>query len=639
MQILLALIPILTFIVMWAAFHERLHDWRSAFLAAAVLWAVFLVIVTELLSLFRAVTFVAVLAVWLVALLIALAWARRELGHPSNLWASFRLPHFTPFEWVLLSFCAFIAAATALLAFIAPPNTNDALTYHMPRVMHWIQNRSVAFYPTFNIRQIDLVPGAEFIILHLQLLAGSDRLANFVQWFSMVGSAVGVSLIARELGANARGQLFSAIASMTLPMGILQSTSAQTDYVTAFWLVSFVFWMLLLRSKASLPLALAAGTSIGLAAFTKSTAYLFAPPFVVWFAVLLIKAYRARALVLFSVIGLAFLAMNLGGYIRNYGMFGNPLALGQGGMQGTVANRSISVPGLVSNVIRDTAINLGTPFPRVNSFLERRVRAIHQRIGISADDKGTTFGGYSFAIPPIAFNEDMDGNLLHSLLFGASFILIIVVSRGRGTAFMYALCTLLAFLLFCLYLRWQPWGSRLELPLFVLFSPVFGKALGDLRSNQAANSIALVLALAALPWVFLNSQRPLIGTQTVFNTDRISLLFRGPGPGRQASYTEAVAFLNQRLGSSCGQLGLYDRVGDVEYGLWALLDRAGYKDIVIESVGVNNISGRAYRSFPEFAPCAIFVVGPTPKSPLQVKGTTYAPAWQSTLVNVYTPQP
>ena len=50
-------------------------------------------------------------------------------------------------------------------------------------------------------------PGAELTILQFYVLAGGDRLANFVQWFAMVGSLLGTSLVAAQLGAGRAGQL------------------------------------------------------------------------------------------------------------------------------------------------------------------------------------------------------------------------------------------------------------------------------------------------------------------------------------------------------------------------------------------------------------------------------------------------
>ena len=157
------------------------------------------------------------------------------------------------------------------------------MTYHMSRVVHWIQNKSVWHYPTHILRQIELNPWAEFAITHLQILSGGDYWANFVQWFFMLGSLIGVSLIAKEFGADARGQVFATVFAATIPMGILQSTSTQNDYAVSFWLVCFVYYGILIQKATKWQYVLAFGASLGLAFLTKGTAYLYAIPFFIFF--------------------------------------------------------------------------------------------------------------------------------------------------------------------------------------------------------------------------------------------------------------------------------------------------------------------------------------------------------------------
>ena len=91
--------------------------------------------------------------------------------------------------------------------------------------------RSLAFYPTACRRQLHNPVWAESAVLHLLLLSGTDRLVNLVQWFSMAGSVVGVSLIAGQLGAGRRGQALAALFCGTLPMGIRHSpTDGSASY-------------------------------------------------------------------------------------------------------------------------------------------------------------------------------------------------------------------------------------------------------------------------------------------------------------------------------------------------------------------------------------------------------------------------
>ena len=67
---------------------------------------------------------------------------------------------------------------TLVTALISPPNNWDSMTYHMSRVQYWIQNKAIFFFETNNPRQNVFAPLGEFIILHFQILTGSDIFAN-----------------------------------------------------------------------------------------------------------------------------------------------------------------------------------------------------------------------------------------------------------------------------------------------------------------------------------------------------------------------------------------------------------------------------------------------------------------------------
>ncbi len=205
-------------------------------------FSVLVFISTELLSLFNLLTATAIVIFWLILLLIIIVlWTRRKKYIPSfNLgWK-----HFSSFEKCLLIFITFILLITFITAIAAHPNNWDSMTYHIARVMHWMQNKNVNHYPTNIGRQISQPPFAEYVILHLRLFNDNDRLANLVQWIFMCGSIICVSLIARESGGNKTTQLLSAFFAATLPMGILQSTSTQNDYAGSFFIASSVLFLL-----------------------------------------------------------------------------------------------------------------------------------------------------------------------------------------------------------------------------------------------------------------------------------------------------------------------------------------------------------------------------------------------------------
>jgi 4-amino-4-deoxy-L-arabinose transferase-like glycosyltransferase len=108
-------------------------------------------------------------------------------------------------------------------------------------------------------------PWAEWTILHLVLLQGNERAANFVQWTSFIGCLVAVSLLAEKCGGSKRAGILAAFLAATLPMAILQASSTQNDLALAFWLLSFAYGCLQIAENPSWPRLIFCGITLGLA--------------------------------------------------------------------------------------------------------------------------------------------------------------------------------------------------------------------------------------------------------------------------------------------------------------------------------------------------------------------------------------
>ncbi len=104
---------------------------------------------------------------------------------------------------VLASACPRPLGITALAA---PPNTSDAMSYHLPRVMHWLQNRASPFRRTFSTRSRRHPVPSTWSSTCSSL--GGDRLAPLVQWAAFVATARG--LLASLLGGNRTGEVLGA---------------------------------------------------------------------------------------------------------------------------------------------------------------------------------------------------------------------------------------------------------------------------------------------------------------------------------------------------------------------------------------------------------------------------------------------
>jgi len=515
-----------------------------------------------------------------------------------------------------------LIAATGLIALAAPPNTWDSMTYHMGRVAHWAQNGRVAPFATHIPRQLQYPPWAEFAILQLQVLSGGDRLANLVQWGAYVGCLGGAGLIAARLGADRGGQTLAGVVAATLPMALLQATSTQNDLVVSLWLVCLVVFGTerpLRRGSTSL-----AGASLGLAALTKFTGLLFGLPLaaglVLWQAR---QGDRAAALAKMVVLaGVIVVALNAGHAARTLGLVrANGWRLGEAPASRAAApmptlsstpsvssppvagpastrrrfpaparqvNQIWDAPALASNILRNVGLYLGTPWPVVNDRLSALIAAAHAWIGADPGDPATTYPRGSYRGVVFTPHEDSAGDVVHLALTVLAAALIPWSSRQwRRRRTWFALLLGLCALTFCLVLKWQPWHTRLQLPLLILAAPLVASVLGEVLGGRLARGLGIALLALALSWLLWAPPRPLLGPGSVLVVPRAAQYFANR-PDLEADYRVATSLARAQ---GCRSIGLVMGGNDWDYPFWALLDHtAGGGELRISHVRVDNVT-------------------------------------------------
>lgn len=625
-----ALIPLLFFILTYRAMLrvQELRDLRIAFLMAATLWGSAVVLVTEFTGIFGVTNYGWLLFLWGVLLLAALVWVI-VTSRNDQIRAAFRF-RFVELERnqkIVVIGLALLVSVSGLIGLLTPPNNWDAMTYHMARVANWIQNESVNHYRTNIEWQLYLVPWAEFAIMNLQILFGGDRLANMVQWFSMLGSVIGVSLIAKLMGAGRKGQLLSAVVAATIPMGVLQSMTTMNDYVVSFWLVCFVSFIFLQRNSSSAWFhPVGTGLSLGLAVLTKSTTVLYAAPFVIWLFGEELRQGRWRSLL---VVGLIALTINFGHFWRNTTTFGNPIYA----ERTLYVNETVSVSALVSNVLRNLGLHVGTGYLPVNKVMEDGVVAIVKLLGSSINDPRTTstVEEWEFRILAPAASEARVGNFLHLMLISIAILVSFRTRSKKGTATdrHYVGSMLLSFILFVLVLKWTPWHSRLHLPWFVLWAPLIGVMFERKFSSifQFITSIALLLiGFFLFP---LNETKPMLNPENIYNLDRTSQYFI-MRPELERPYAGAIEQIRRR---NCRSIGLLIGRRDWEYPIW-ILAREQLSDFEIVHVGVENVSNTIENEAERV--CAVFSTLQSRSEFISADGITFTRVWESEETSVYT---
>ncbi len=618
---MLIILLVLTFVVVFLDLvglqqtHKlRPLGWRIALLQTALLVSVFIVLQSELLSLFKALTQVWVAVLWAIALLVSafVGWGQGLLAQG---WKRVikSLKSLSKLEVAFVAALGTIIALLFIVAYLSPPNNINSLQYHMSRVVHWAENQGLGHYPTGFEPQLMNPIGAEIVILNLRLLWGSDQLANLVQWFSMVLSLVGVSALAGLLGAGRKGQMAAVAFAASIPMGILQATSTQNDYVASLWLVCLaVFVVLAVQREASLTELLSLAAALGLGLLTKGTFYPYAVPFGVW---LIIHWLSQRKFVIFFkravLIVAVVIILNLGYWARNTITYGGPL----GSQAWVSSNTSVShrpIPALV-RLVQNIAINFASPDKTAPSMMVLFVRTIFQHI-YPAIGNFNAISGWN--------HEDVAGNPLHMFLVPVTVVLLLLLvgmKRIKDRRLLwYGLTVLGCFFVFSFITRFNSYGTRYQVPFFACWAPVFGVVFAMFGERRLASTAAFLLLLAALPWVLFNTSRPLIGvtdTPEMFSIRPVgyltdtkigSVLITSPSTilfsNRSIQLGPDIHMINAIKASGCKNIGLRIDSHDIEYQYWWMLG-APQSGVRIETIYYSDLLARY--ADPSFKPCAI----------------------------------
>jgi hypothetical protein len=514
---MLLILPAVAYLFLLHLLHDKGLDWRRSALAAAVIWGTGVTLSTEGLSAPGLVSRGPVAVFWL-AVCVAVFLYRRVLGmrYPQAPDAANSAPS-EALPAVLKGLLAVTGVAVLLVgvdALAAPPSTWDAMLSHLPRVTMWTSNHSVRFYPTPDFCQLVYGPWPEYAMLHTVLLWGSDRFVNLIEFFSLIGSAIGVSLIAQRLGAGARGQALAAIASATIPEGILEASGAMNNYVISFWIVTTVVFLLDWNENPGWLNTLCVGLSAGLAILTKGTAYVYLPFLVLacwWMGTRSTRILFLKRSPLFLV---AILALNAPHYVRCYQLTGTPLGLPLPFSYPRVEMffAHVTVQGTIANIIRNVSLHFGTPTEFTNRWVERAFRLTIRAVGANPDDAAATWLGAPYRLNRFSLHEIYAGNPLQMALLLISIVIVAYKWKdGRSRhLFWYTLAVVAGFVFFSARLLWTVWSSRYHLPLFVLGAAVTGLVLERYASRRVATLVAALLVAYALPCAAMNRIRSLV---------------------------------------------------------------------------------------------------------------------------------
>jgi hypothetical protein len=445
----------------------------------------------------------------------------------------------------------------------------------MARIVHWVGNDSVQYYPTHIFRQLYQSPLMEYMVMHVCVLNKSDVWAFGVQFCFYIFSMLAMAALMRPMRLKRHSIIVGVLFFLLLPAGILQASSTQNDLVTVFYFLAAVYFVLkIIGGNTRVENFFFWGLAMGLCIQTKATGYIYLGPLIIMTVPVLIKQNwgrrNIRILNLLLLVAVVVVLVNCAMYWRNL-QFNNSLLGGDSAEREMLINNNHSVGVITGNILKNIGIHVG-PYP-FNQLYARAVNFFEGAVIINGD--GINYLDIVFkGAPVLPVHEDTAYNTFQFvLILIALFILFLRLYKGKKVGFSpvwIMLLLLVSFFTFTIMLKWQPWHSRLHFPFFALGIVLLSYLVDIIPTIQKfVLRVLPLMMLLSLFVVVVNYTRPIISIPGVHKTAINDLRYRqyfSNKPELTAEYETIHTLMNASNNTTIGvELGTED---DWEYPLF-----------------------------------------------------------------------
>jgi hypothetical protein len=602
---------------------------RGALVLAYLAFEVLLLGITELSSVGHHFTAGTVAIAWVIVIILLLFVARTQITlliqrARSRDGARFGLrehmKRLTGEDRFWIGVLVAIFGVLVALGFLYLTSTGDSMVYHLVRVAHWIQNGTVAPFAAHYLPQVDLSPLSEYNLAHLQLLSGGDRFDSCMQLSGALICIVGVSELARLLGASRSTQIAASVICATIPSGVLLATSTENDYFTAAAGVGVLMILLAFSLEGRwVYRAAALGAAIGLAYMAKSTtSFLLGPAVLALIAVVVYRRVRTAGGLETLRGGINQVLVVAASAVAIIGVFVVQTEQLFGSFVGSTASGLVSSPltiaGFGANVDRSVAANfdIGDGVAGIDTYVSMValgiLRHVYSVFGVPLNDVRFTLlqqNGDPFAAGNYTLFQrvgEFGANPWNILLAVTSLaVLAVAVARGRKefrVALVLGLSLVCGFVFFTGIAKWSNNSVRYQLPVLVALSAVIAVGL-SIFPRWITRLVLVGLVVSCLPQLLDNTAAPLVPPYQ-YHGSYLAPYFgqfsQPPGAVEALAYQTITTMLAE---STCRQAAIGNFVHK-EYPLWVGLKHEHYRGVLNDF----NVPNATRRLEPSYRPCA-----------------------------------
>lgn len=520
---------------------------------------------------------------------------------------------------------ALFSVMMLFMAIVTVPYNWDSMSYHLPRIMQWVQNKSVAHYAVSDVRQLSSPVLAEFISLQIYLTTGKcDNVFNFLQCTSFVTNAMLIYKITHKLGVDRKYCKLSLLLFISMPIAFGEALSTQVDQFATLFLLMYVYFILdLLEENIKLQMerntilyVLVLSSCIGYGYLAKPSIMFGIVAFALW---LLGVCIRRRdnlkvTVKLILIAGITIFVIVCPEVWRNIKTF-DAIADASTGARQLVG--TLNPLYLIVNGLTNYTMNLPNMYINWGGIIEHGVYWIAYILGVNIHDPAIAEDGKEFYLHmPRTYDHDTAIN--PTVAICATIVMAwLIVRKLRKEKYdfaeKYCIVAIVTFLGICVFFRWEPFVTRYMLAYLALLCPVIAVWVDRMKNRQSATAISgIIFFVCIVEMLGLIEYHGNIYMQQR-KSSKLSAYFEVRRQDED-KYIELEKVLKEK---NYKNIGLYLNGNSYEYPIWMM---AG-NDARIENVLVSNQT--AIYADESFEPDAIIVVDINTDEGIEYKGQVY----------------
>ncbi len=458
--------------------------------------------------------------------------------------------------FLVLAICvAGVLLVSVVLNYIVPPNNNDALSFHVARIVRWKQQGSYLPWETPFVWQLSFPLNAQLVYLWTLLFTNSDHFIAYIPMLAGLLTSLIIYLLALELGFSRRNAAFSALIWLTFPVVQLHLTSVRHDLIST-WLLLSTFYFFHRWGKtqefaflllSALAIALVVGTNFSIAAYLPGMALMLLLGFFFY------RYSFKQVLQWVGITLLCFLLFSSPIYVSNTVYFGSPLGPDAAQMTSAAVAEEMPLGKYIAvNATRWFYQLLDfswLPGPAQQALVSAKAglaRLILTPLGLNLEGDIATLDAHRFTwgrLYQLQEDEAWFGLIGGLLIFPTSLAAFVQGLKRKDILRIMPFIFFITVLIACSLIRpgWTPFDGRYFMPLAAMctaFLPLWLQG----KSAKVVEAIVVVVSVFSMAMVVLfNPAKQVIGGAAIWKMNRIDMLTRQSYSSKEMLYlAEAI---------------------------------------------------------------------------------------------------